>query len=105
MSGATVLAGEHRAGAPETGENLIEDQQRLVAVGEAAQPPQYGGVVKPHAARTLHQRFNYNAGDLAGMPLHQAGELCHLGIVAREIGEQMPRQQGAEGGMHAVYGI
>ena len=40
---AGLLAGEHRAGAAEAGEDLVEDQQQIVAVGEpragAAAPP------------------------------------------------------------------
>ena len=35
------LAGEHRAGAAEAGEDLVEDQQQLVAVGGRAQAAQH----------------------------------------------------------------
>ena len=38
---ARRLAGEHRAGAAEAGEDLVEDQQQLVFVGERAQAAQH----------------------------------------------------------------
>ena len=43
MSGtdAGVLEGEHCAGAAEAGEDLIEDQQKLVSVGQYAQMLQH----------------------------------------------------------------
>ena len=74
MSGTTpaCLAGEQRAGAAEAGEDLVEDQQQLVAVGGRAQPAQHRGVVEPHAARALHQRLDDDAGDLVGVALEQA---------------------------------
>ena len=63
---ARGLECEQRAGAAETGKNLIEDQQNVVAVGRFAQRPQYLRVVEAHAARALHQRLDDDGRNLLG---------------------------------------
>ena len=87
MSGVTpgLLAGEHRAGAAEAGENLIEDQQRAAAIRHRAQALQRGGIVEAHAARALHQRLDDHAGKAMGMPLQPASP----GLAARLVGRQI----------------
>ena len=66
MSGVTPAASQANsaAGAAEAGENLVEDQQQLVAVGGRAQALQHRRLVEQHAARALHQRLDDDAGDL-----------------------------------------
>ncbi len=81
-----LLHGEHRAGAAEAGENLVEDQQQVVAGGRVAQALQHGGRVEHHAARALHQRLDDDAGDLARVAI--AGirsSRCGARFVARQI--------------------
>ena len=65
------LAGEQAAGAAEAGEDFVEDQQQLVAVGRLAQPVQHRGVVEAHAAGALHQRLDDDAGELVGVAFEQ----------------------------------
>ena len=63
-----LLAGEHVARAAEAGENFVEDQQKLMFVGECSQPLEHGDIVKFHAAGTLHQRLDNDAGKFIRIP-------------------------------------
>ena len=76
-----------------------------MAVGEPAQSLQHVHVVEKHAARALHQRLDDDPGDLVGMARDDAGELRKSFLIARQIAEQMPRQQSTERMVHAVVGI
>ncbi len=97
MSGVTPgrLAGEHRAGAAEAGEDFVEDQQHAVPVGERAQPPQHLGLMEAHAARALHQRLDDDGGDRVGIlaPASRsssASEASSSGSVADQMLLQKP---------------
>ena len=54
---AGPLAGKHAARAAEPGRDFVGDQQDAVTVARLAQAAQVLRVVKPHAARTLHDGF------------------------------------------------
>ena len=84
MSGTTPapLAREHRPGAAEAGEDLVEDEQHLVTVGEAPQPAQRVGIVEPHAAGALHQRLDDDPRDLVAMARDEPLELRGTVVVA-----------------------
>ena len=99
------LAGEHRAGAAEAGEHLVEDQQHVVFVGERAQALEHGCVVEFHAAGALHQRLDDNAGDGVGALGEQLVERRRLRIVVRQIDDVMLRQQAGEQRVHAAFGV
>ena len=98
-------AREHGSGAAEAGEYLVEDQQHLVTVGEQPQPAQRVGVVKAHAAGALDQRFDDDPGDVVDMSGDEPVQLRGAVIVARQVAHVMPRQQGAEHAVHAVFRI
>src|SRR3546814_12025954 len=54
---------------PEADEYLIEYEGRAVPVARRPQMAEHLGVVKPHAARTLHQRLHQHGGNLSAMLL------------------------------------
>ncbi len=107
MSGATSPAttGEHRAGAPETGEDFIEDQQQIVFVGGRAQTAQCHLVMKDHPAGALHQWLYQNAGQFFRMAFEERVEGGDALFVARQIDDVMLGQQTGEQRMHAFFGI
>jgi hypothetical protein len=76
-----------------------------MAVGEPAQSHQHVHIVEKHAARALHQRLDNDPGDLVGMARDDAGEMRKSFLIARQIAEQMSRQQSTERMVHAVFGI
>ena len=98
---AGCFAGEQGSGAAEAGEDFIEDQQQLVAVRRLAQPAQHRRVVKAHAARTLHQRLDDDAGELVGMALEKARKGRGALLVLRQIDHVMLGQEAAEQRVHA----
>ena len=65
MSGTTTrpLAGEHRAGPPEAGEDLVEDEQAAVAVRRFAEADEHIALVEEHAASPLHERLDQDSGN------------------------------------------
>ena len=77
----------------------------VVAVGRRAQTPQHAGVVEAHAARALHQRLDDDAGDLLGVALEQRVEGGGARLVARQVDDEMLRQETAEQRVHAVVRI
>ncbi len=98
---AGLLAGEHGSGASEAGEDLVEDQQQIVAVGEFAQAAQHGRVVEQHAARALHQRLDDDAGDLAGMALEHLRQRRRARVVRWQFDDVLRRQQAVKYPVHA----
>ncbi len=74
-------------------------------ISSKAQSLQHVHVVEKHAARALHQRLDDDPGDLVGMARDDAGELRKSFLIARQIAEQMSRQQSTERMVHAVVGI
>ena len=71
----TISAASHAnrvSGAAEAGEDFIKNQQKFITVRSLAQPTQHGGVVKAHAAGTLHQRLDDDPGELVRVTLERA---------------------------------
>jgi hypothetical protein len=68
------FASKHGAGAPEAGEDFVEDQQQLVFVGGGAQAAKRLLVMENHAARALHQRLHHDAREFAGMAFEEGVE-------------------------------
>ena len=82
-----------RSGPPEARENLVEDEEEVVAVGGFAQAAQDRGVVEQHAARALDQRLDQNAREFVGVPLQHALERRRALLVARQIDQDMLGQE------------
>ena len=61
---AGLLAGEHRAGAPESHRDLVGDEMHAVPVAGLAQQREVQRVVHAHAAGALHQRLDDHRGHL-----------------------------------------
>ncbi len=78
---AGLLAGEHRAGAPEADGDLVVDEVHLVAVAGLAQQLEVDRVVHAHAAGTLDQRLDDDRGDV----------LVMLGQGLLHVREHLPR--------------
>ena len=107
MSGvdARRFAGEHRAGAAEAGEDLVEDQQQVVFVGQRAQALEHRRVVEFHAAGALHQRLDDDAGDAVGARGEKFVERGRALLAVRQIDDMVLRQQPGEQRVHAVFGV
>ena len=61
---AGLLAGEHRAGAPEADGDLVGDEMHAVTVAGFAQQFEVHRVVHAHAAGALHQRLDDDRRDV-----------------------------------------
>ena len=102
---AGLLEREHRAGAAEAGEDLVEDQQKLVTVCQRAQSLEHARIVKAHAAGALHQRLDDDGGDLLGSLGQHRLERRRARVVDRKIDDDLLRQQAAEGGVEAAFRV
>ncbi len=87
MSGTDTgaLAGKHCSGAGKAGEDLIEDQKEVIAIGQTAQPRKHDRIMKTHTARTLHQRFDDDARKHVRILLQQRRECSLALIIFRQI--------------------
>ena len=101
------LAGEQVAGAAEAGEDLVEDQQQVVAIGRRAQAPQHRRLVEQHAAGALHQRLDDDAGDRRrrGAPTSASNAAMRSRSSCGSSTISCSRQQPAKQRVHAVIGI
>ena len=70
-----VVGREQRAGAPEPGRDLVEDQQQLVSVAELAQQRHDRRVVEVHAAGALHDRLEDHGRQLAAWRSNACSQL------------------------------
>src|SRR5260370_30688820 len=61
--------------------------------------------MKTHRARTLHQRFDYDARELLGVTLETARKGRDALLALRQLDDVVLGQQAAEPRMHAVFGI
>ena len=112
MSGAHAgrLGGEERAGAPEAGRDLVEDQHQPVLVGDLAHHAQAVGVVDVHPARALEQRLHDDPGQLVCV---RRGERAELRPPSRDVapgrgwlvGEDLLRQHLAEHRVHPAHRV
>ncbi|CFM10567.1 Uncharacterised protein [Bordetella pertussis] len=100
-----LLEGEHRARASETGEDLVENQQDAVSVGQFAQPREHLRVMQQHAAGALHQGLDQHAGDPPGMALQVRLQGRQRGLVARQRQHVVLGQQAAEHGVHPLVRV
>ncbi|MND89453.1 hypothetical protein D3C80_815110 [compost metagenome] len=69
-----MFTGEQLAGAPETGSDLVGNQQHLIAVTEFAYPFKVSRVIDAHAARPLDHRFQDHRRHFTGVLFQQRGE-------------------------------
>ena len=90
-----MVGGEQLAGAAESGGDLVEDQQHVVAVADGTQVGQVARIVEAHPARALHHGFDDDRGEFVGVP----GKLClerravARGVFGGDPGrEHLPRQ-------------
>ena len=58
-----LLHGEHRAGPPETGRHLVEDDEHAGVSRQLDQPLEEAWTAEPHAARALQQGLDDQRGD------------------------------------------
>ena len=104
-----MLAREHATRPAEAGGDFVADQQHLVRIAQVAQHPQINGVVKAHAARALHDRFDDDRGEGAGVrgdgPVERLDVRlvgCRVETRRRFVGEDLPGQDVGEQVMHAA---
>src|SRR5262249_56373612 len=102
---AGCFAGEEASGSSEAGENLIEDQQQLVAIRGRAQPLQHQGAMEAHAAGALHQRLYNDAREFLGVTLESARKDRSALLTLRQLDDVMLGQQAMEARIHALLGI
>ena len=101
-----------RARAPESGRDLVGDQEHVVLVAERAHAPEISGRVEPHAARALHDRLEDHRGELVAMRAQQRRDLADVVLAARlaeatarALGEAMDRKRAREQPVHPRDGI
>ena len=70
-----MLAGEHRARAPEPGGDLVEHEQQPVLVAQPAQQRHALGRVEAHAAGALHDRLDDHRRQLVRV---RGDQLAHV---------------------------
>ena len=75
-----MLAGEHGAGASESGHDLVGDQMDLVSRAELAHAGEIGRIVHRHARGALHHRLH----DQRGSRLVIGGEIGIEGVCGRK---------------------
>ena len=102
---ARAGTGEQVAGAAEADEDLIEDQQQVVLVGQPAQGAQHFVGMEQHAARALDARLDDDRGDLAGLLAHQGVERRFRGGVDRQGGDDLRRHHPGKQAVHAFFRI
>ncbi len=76
-----MLAGKQLPGTAKAGGDLIGNQQNSFAVAHLPNALQPLGVIDPHSARALHNRFENNGGNLVAMGRHQPREAHHVHLV------------------------
>ncbi|SKY86054.1 Uncharacterised protein [Mycobacteroides abscessus subsp. abscessus] len=62
-----MVGGEQFAGAPESGGDLVEDQQHIVLVADSTQFPEIGGVVETHTSGALDDGFDDDRGQFVAV--------------------------------------
>ena len=98
---ALLLAGEHRAGAPKAGCDLVGDQKDAVRLGELANTPQKAGRLDTDARCALDERLDDHRGDLVAVEVEEALEPARVaGVDAVGLEEQ--RAEGAVEGVDAA---
>jgi len=109
-SDAFALGGRERAGAAESGEDLVEDQMHAVAAAELRDGPQEAGRLLDHAGGALHQRLKDDAGrrgsvtDQQGFQRGQRGGGVGADDLAGAFGVDRRRERlrGEEPGLEAA---
>ena len=107
---AFALGGRERAGAAESGEDLVEDQMHAVAAAEFRDGPQEAGRLLDHAGGALHQRLKDDAGrrgsvtDQQGFQRGQRGGGVGADDLAGAFGVDRRRERlrGEEPGLEAA---
>ena len=89
-----VLAGEHPAGPPEAGGDLVADEQHAVLVAQFADSAQVAVRLHEHAGGALHERLDDHRGDRLAVFGEQALEV--LGV-ARAGGDGVEQQRPVDG--------
>ena len=99
---------EHPSGAAEAGGDLVGDQQDVVPRAHFPQPAQVFGVVEPHAAGSLHDRFDDHGGQLFVMLFDDFGHRREIAVVpllsepdSRLRREKLYRQPSGKDRMHS----
>ena len=64
---AGVVGGEQRAGAAESGGDLVENQQHVVPSADLPQVNEVARIVKAHPARALHHRLDDDGRQFVGV--------------------------------------
>ncbi len=93
-----LLAGEHRAGTPEAGRDLVADEQHVVLVAQRAHVAQVAVRVREDARRALHERLDDDRRDATGVLAQQRGHRLHVA----GLGLPGIEQQRAEARMEEV---
>ncbi len=75
-----VRTGPHRAGASVAGEDLVEDEQDVVAVAELARCAQVTDVVEAHSGGALHHGFEHDRGDAPCLRRERPRERAHSAV-------------------------
>src|SRR6185437_7126075 len=101
----SLLAREHRPGAPEPRHDLVGDEEHLVARAELARAAQELWMVEAHAARALHEGLHHECRDLVvalGKELRECvGRVDRAADPAEAMVVRMARGKGRhDRGMH-----
>ena len=106
------FAGEHAAGSAESGCDFVGDQQEAVTIAVCPQFAEVFGVIEPHSAGPLNDRFEDDGGQFLMMLFDQLGHGFEVLIVpglpephVRLGGEKLDRESSREDGVHAGDGI
>lgn len=102
-----MFTGEEPPGAPETGGDLVRDEQDPIAVAKRAHPLQIPRRVETHPARALDNRLQDHGGQLPMMFGEQSMQLRDVLVPARRLEaagrrgrEQLLQQHPGEQPMH-----
>ena len=106
------FTGEHAAGSAESGRDFVGDQQEVVTVAVCPQFTKVFGVIEPHSAGPLNDRFEDDGGQFLMMLFDQLGHGFEVLIVpelpephVRLGGEKLDRESSREDGVHAGDGV
>ncbi len=107
MSGSTPAAcmANSWPGAAEAGEDLVEDQQHAVLVGQAAQGPQHLRRVEQHAAAPWTRGSVRIAAISRACCASMASSAASKRGVHRQVGDHLAGQDAGEQAVHALLRI
>jgi len=107
-----VFAGKHLARAPESGGDFVKNQHDIKVVAQIAQSAKILRMIKIHAARALHDRFQNKGGNVRMMRFKQGADRLQIRLVPfiietafRIIDKITLRQRAAENMVHPRFRI